>query len=498
LGASRARILSQLLTESGLLALAGGLLGVLLAVIGTQWLVSLAPGNIPRIEQVRLSPTVLAFAVGVSMLTGILFGLVPALVAPETDLPRYLKEGGRSNAAVTRRGLRGALVVADVALAMVLLAGAGLMLKSMDRLMDVPSGLLPEKVLTMRLSLFGPEFSGDEGDARVLSIFRQTIEKISALPNVAAAGVVSQLPLSGDFDMYGVRFKDKPISNPADSPSAFRYGVTPGYIEAMGIPIRRGRSITDQDRVGTQPIILINELFAEKIWPDEDPVGKFVHLGGPEMPWREVAGVVGNVRHQGLDEPERMQLYVPEAQWPFPDSDMILAIRTNSHPETLANVARETIWSVSPNVRITETAPMTRVIGASMAQRRFPQMMLGLFAAAALLVAALGLYGVMAYAVTQRTTEIGVRMALGAQRGDVLRLMLRQGMSLAGIGVALGLAGSLALGGFIAGLLFEVKASDPATLIAVALILGGVALLACWIPAWRAARLDPLVALRCE
>ena len=184
---------------------------------------------------------------------------------------------------------------------------------------------------------------------------------------------MSQLPLSGDFDMYGVRFKDKPIANPADAPSAFRYGVTPGYIEAMGIPIRRGRSITDQDRAGTQPIILINELFAEETWPGEDPVGKSVHLGGPQMPWRVVAGVVGNVRHQGLDAQERKQLYVPEAQWPYPDSDMILAIRTTGGPERLAMAARETIWSVNRSIRITGVAPMADVIDASMAQRRFPR-----------------------------------------------------------------------------------------------------------------------------
>jgi putative ABC transport system permease protein len=394
--------------------------------------------------------------------------------------------------------LRGALVVADIALAMILLAGAGLMLKSMARLLDVPSGMSVENVLTMRLSLFGPEFSGEKGDARVLATFQQTIEKISSLPGVTAAGVVSQLPLSGDFDMYGVRFKDKPIANPADAPSAFRYGVTPGYIEAMGIPIRRGRSITDQDRAGTQPIILINELFAEETWPGEDPVGKSVHLGGPQMPWRMVAGVVGNVRHQGLDAPEPKQLYVPEAQWPYPDSDMILVIRTTSGPERLAMAARETIWSVNRSIRITGVAPMADVIDASMAQRRFPQRLLGIFAAAGLLVAALGLYGVMAYTVTLRTTEIGVRMALGAQPGDMLRLVLREGMSLVGVGVVLGGGGALALGRFIAGFLFEVQPSDPAMLATVAVVLAGVALLACWIPARRAARLDPLVALRCE
>jgi putative ABC transport system permease protein len=381
---------------------------------------------------------------------------------------------------------------------MLLLTGAGLMLKSMARLLQVPSGMSTENVLTMRLSLFGPEFAGKEGDARVLATFQQTMEKISSIQGVKAAGLVSQLPLSGDFDMYGVRIKDKPIDNPADSPSAFRYGVTPGYIEALGIPLIRGRSITPQDDLRAQPVILVNELFAEKIWPGEDPTGKFIQIGGPEMPWRMVVGVVGNVRHEGLDEPEKMQLYSPEAQWSDPDSDMILAIRSGGEPGALTSSAREAIWSVKRNIRITEVAPMDQVIAASLAQRRFPMMLLGLFAAAALALAAVGLYGVIAYAVTQRTMEIGVRMALGAQPGQVLRMVLRQGMSLAGLGVALGLGGSIALGRFVAGFLFEVRPSDPTMLATVALMLAAVALLACWIPARRAARLDPLAALRCE
>ncbi len=497
LGAGRSRILRQILTESMLLALFGGALGVLLAMFGTRWLISLAPGTIPRIEQVELSPVVLAFALVVSFLTSILFGLMPALTAGRTDLQRVLKQGGRG-IGVSNRWLRNGLVVTDVALAMVLLAGAGLMLKSMARLLEVPSGMSPENVLTMKLSLFGPEFSGPDGNTRTLATFRQALERVTSLPGVKAAGAVSQLPLGGDFDMYGVLIKDKPIANPEDAPGAFRYGVTPGYIEALGIPVRRGRTITTQDDEKTEPVVLINELFAARIWPGEDPLGKMVRIGGPKRPWRTIVGVVGNVRHEGLDEPQRLQLYVPEAQWFDPDSDMVLAIRTNGDPAAIATAGREAIWSVNRNVRITEVAPMDQVIGASLAQRRFPLMMLGLFAVAALLLAALGLYGVMSYAVSQRIPEIGVRMALGAQPGEVLRLVLRQGMFLVSIGVAAGLAGALALRSLITGLLFQVKASDPATLVSVALLLIGVALLACYIPARRATKVDPLVALRYE
>jgi putative ABC transport system permease protein len=498
LGASRARILKQILTESILLATFGGALGVLLALFGTQWLVSLAPRDIPRIEQVGLDPVVLAFALGLSLLTSILFGLIPALAAAKTDLQRDLKLGGRGSSGLTNRWLHQALVVADVALAMVLLAGAGLMFRSMARLLDVPSGVSPENVLTMKLSLFGSEYSGSDANARVLATFHQALERISSLPGVKSAGVVSQLPLSGEFDMYGVQIKDKPVANPEDAPGAFRYGVTPGYIEALGIPVRRGRTITAQDHEKAQPVVLINELFANRIWPGEDPLGKMIQIGGPERPWRTVVGVVGDVRHEGLDGPPKLQLYVPEAQWFDPDSDMTLVIRTNGNPTAITAAAREAVWSVSRNVRITEVASMDRVIGASVAQRRFPMMMLALFAVAALLLSALGLYGVMAYAVTQRTPELGVRIALGARPREVLWLVLRQGLYSVSIGLAVGLFGALALRGLIKGLLFQVQASDPATLVSVAVVLVVVALLACWIPARRATKVDPLVALRYE
>jgi putative ABC transport system permease protein len=498
LGASRWRILSQLLAESLLLALAGGGLGVLLTIFGMGWLVSLAPVTIPRIEQVTVSAPVLIFALGLSFLTSILFGILPAFLASGTDLQRDLKQGGRSIAGVSNRAFRNTLVVVDVALAMLLLAGAGLMLKSMTRVLDVPSGLSADKVLTMKLSLFGPEFSGPEANPRILATFQQSIERVSSLPGVKAAGVVSQLPFGGDFDMYGVQIKDKPVSNPEDAPGAFRYGVTPGYIEALGIPISRGRTITARDDERAEPVVLINELFASRVWPGEDAIGKQVQLGGPKRPWRTVVGIVGNVRHEGLDTPQKLQVYIPEAQWFDPDSEMVLAIRTTGDPAAIASSVRHAVWSVSRNVRFTEVATMDQVIGTSLSFRRFPMMMLGLFALAALLLAALGLYGVLAYTVAQRTTEIGIRMALGASPREVLRMILRQGIVLVGFGVAAGIAGALALRSLLAGFLFEVKATDPATLVSAALVLILVALLACLIPARRATKVDPLVALRYE
>ena len=498
LGASRLRILNQLLTESMLLALAGGGLGVVLTMFAMQWLVSLAPVTIPRIEQVRMSPAVLGFALGLSFLTSILFGILPALAGSKTDLNKDLKQGGRGNGGISNRALRNALVVADVALAMILLAGAGLMLKSMARLLAVPSGVSAENVLTMKLSLFGPEFAGEDANSRIVATFKQSLDQVSALPGVKAAGFVSQLPLGGDFDMYGVKIKDKPVANPEDAPGAFRYGVTPGYLEALGIPVSRGRTISAHDDENSQPVVVVNELLASRIWPGEDPIGKQIQLGGPERPWRTVVGVVGNVRHEGLDAPQRLQVYVPEAQWFNPDGAMVLTIRTAGQPAAIASSVRQAIWSVNRNVRITEIATMDQVIGTSLSQRRFPLMMFGLFAGAALLLAALGLYGVLAYAVSQRTTEIGVRMALGAPPRSVLRMVLRQGMVLVGVGVAIGVVGALALKDLLTGLLFEVKATDPGALLSAALVLSIVALFACFIPARRATKVDPLVALRYE
>jgi putative ABC transport system permease protein len=298
--------------------------------------------------------------------------------------------------------------------------------------------------------------------------------------------------------MFGVQVKDKPLANPESAPGAFRYGVTPGYLEALGIPISRGRTITTADDERGQPVVLVNELFASRIWPGEDAIGKQIQLGGPKRPWRTVVGIVGNVRHEGLDAPQKLQVYIPEAQWFNPDTDMVLTIRTVGEPGAITSAVRQAIWSVNRNVRLTDAATMEQVIGTSVSQRRFPMMMLGLFAAVALLLAALGLYGVLAYTVAQRTTEIGVRMALGARPREVLQLVLRQGMYLIGIGIAAGVSGALALRGLLTGFLFEVKASDPATLVSTAVVLSVVALLACLVPARRATKVDPLVALRYE
>lgn len=496
LGAGRGRIARQLLAESVLLALAGGVLGVSLAVAGTRLLVAWAPGNIPRLDQVRVDYIALAFAGAAALVTGILFGLVPALSAGRVDLHGTLKES-RSSASAPRQRLRNLLVVADVALALMLLAGAGLMMKSLARLLDVNPGFKSDNVLTMDLTLFGQQFTGEDSLARERITYDQILQKIRALPGVQVAGGVSQLPLGRNSDSYGVRFKDKPIPNPAAAPGALRIGVTPGYLEAMQIPLQRGRLLTEQDRESAPLVLLINDYFANVIWPGENPIGKLVQMGGRDTPWREVVGVVGRIRHRGLDEADRMQMYLPEAQWMFMD-DLTLTIRAQGDPAALASSVRAAVWSVTPHVRISRVLTMNEVIGDSVGQRRFTMALLGLFAGMAVLLAAVGIYGVMAQGVTQRTSEIGIRMALGARPVDALGLVLRQGMLLVASGIAIGLAGALALSRTIENLLYQVKPSDPVTLASVGLGLGMVALLACWIPARRAANVDPLVALRHE
>jgi len=498
LGAGRARIVRQLLTESLLLALAGGALGVLLAWSGMRALLMLAPTNIPRLNQVSLDPVVLSFAAGAALLTGILFGLVPALSASRLDLQEAMKEGGRGSSGGRTTGLREGLVLADVAIALVLLAGAGLTLRSLVRLLDVDPGFAPQHVLKMDLTVFGPQFYGNDSDQKVQAAYAQILERVRALPGVQSAGAVSMLPLGGDGDMYGLRFKDKPVANPADSPSGDRYCVTPGFIEAMGIRVLRGRSLTEQDHAQAERVVLINETVAQKVWPGEDPLGKFIQMGGPEGPWRKVVGVTGRVRHGGLDEPDRMQFFAPEVQWLFTDTGLTLVARTTADPAALAPTMRQAVWSVNRNVRIDKVMTMENVIGESVASRRFAMGLLSLFAGVAALLAAIGLYGLMAYTVSQRLGEIGIRMALGASPGQMLRWVMQRGMRLAVAGVVLGVFAALALSRAIGQLLFQTKPTDPPTLAATAALLFLVAAVACWIPARRAAHVDPLVALRHE
>jgi putative ABC transport system permease protein len=492
LGARRMRMIRQFLTESLLLALLGGALGIVLAWVGVATLQKLQIGNLPRLENIQIDAWTYAFTVGVSVVTGIVFGLLPAFRSSKPDLNEALKEGGKSTAGKERHRLRSLLVVADVALALLLLAGAGLMMKSFARLLEVNPGFDPSKTLTLGVSLWGPKAQ----DAPTVAFFQQVVERVRALPGVESAGVVSQLPLGGNLDMYGVHVEDKSLPNPEDDPSADRYSISPGYLRAMRIPLLRGREFNEQDIVSSPKVALVNESMARQFWPGEDPVGKRLRMGDTKGPWRTVVGVVGDVLHRGLDAPHTIQIYLPNTQ--FTDSDVLLVVRTSKEPALLAGAVRQEIAAIDPKAPVSGVATMEEIVAASVANQRFAALLFGVFAGIALLLAAFGIYGVISYGVAQRAHEIGIRMALGAKRGEVLQLVVGEAMRPALLGAVLGLGAALVLTRLLAGLLFSVKPSDPVTLALVFLVLLVVALLACYLPARRASRVDPVIALRYE
>ncbi|HZS04996.1 MAG TPA: ABC transporter permease [Blastocatellia bacterium] len=493
LGASRGRIMRQLLTESVTLSMLGAGLGLLLSAWGTELLTALSPATMFKLQEVRMDGRVLGFTLAISILTGLLFGLAPALHAARPEVQLALSEGGRGSSGKGQRRLRGLLVVTEVALALVLLIGAGLLVRSFTRLLDVTPGFESGNLLTMMVPANGPRYEKDE---QVRAFYQEAIKRIERLPGVEAAGIVSNLPLGGNMDKSGLHIEEKPLANPADAPSAERYSISPDYLRAMRIPVLRGRGFTDQDGANAPLVALINQTLARQVWPNEDPIGKRIRLGSIENPLRTIVGVVGDVNHYGLDTPPDLQAYVPHAQWT--DSYMLFAVRTANDPTAIADAARREVWSVDKDIPVYQVATMERLVASSVAQRRFTLVLLGVFAGVALLVAAIGIYSVMSYSVTNRTNEIGIRMALGAGAGDVFRLVVGQGMKLAAAGVATGLIAAFALTRLMTGLLFGVSASDPLTFAGVGLLLALVAFVACWIPARRATKVDPMTALRCE
>jgi putative ABC transport system permease protein len=496
LGAGRLRLIRQLLTESLLLSLTGGALGLLLAVWGNSLLISLIPADVPRIHEINVDGRILAFTLFVSCLTGLVFGLAPALQSSKLDLNESLKEGLRGTTAGLRQNrLRSLLVVSEVAMALVVLISAALLIKSFVRLLEVKPGFNPANVLTMDIQLPNLPPSRYAGDDEQTAFFQQLMDRLKTLPGVESAGAVVSLPLSGAFEGTDVILAGQESLPDAERPNADYTTVTPDYFRALQIPLVKGRQFTVRDNKSAPGVIIINEVMAQRLWPNEDPLGKHFTVGFEKDP-REIVGVVGNIRQTTLDAELRPAMYLPHLQ--SPNAGLTVLVRTSGEPLAIAAAVREQVRALDKDVPVTHIQTMDQVFGASVAQQRFSMLVVGLFAGLALVLASVGIYGVMAYSVAQRAHEIGVRMALGARTAQVLKLILKDGMTLALLGVGVGLAGAFALTRLIATLLFGVTPTDATTLIVVSLALLGVALVACYIPARRATKVDPLVALRYE
>ncbi len=498
LGASRWRIVRQLLTESLILGLAGGALGLLIGAWGKDFLISFAPANLPQINAVGIDIRVLAFTFTASILTGIIFGLMPALKASHPDMNESLKDGSRSSTAGPgRHRLRGLLVVSEVALAFMLLIGAGLLIKSFFTLRQVNPGFDPENVLMARISTSRTKFPEDQ---QRIEFFQQVLDRIRALPGVKSADLVTPAPFSGNNVYTGFTIEGRP-SLPGQEPEAGLRGVTPGYFKTMRIPLLKGREFTDADRKGGIGAVILNETLARRYWPDENPIGQRISNVGVNVDdnepaiW-EIVGIVGDVRHSGLSRDLLPEMYVPHRQQTWGWGNFV--VRASGDPMSLASAIRGEVAAVDPDQPVYRISPIEELIANSIAQQRFNTLLLVIFAAVGLVLALVGIYGVISYSVTERTHEIGIRMALGAGEGAILRNVLGKGMSFAGAGIVCGIAGALALMRVLSVLLYGVSATDPVTFIAVSLLLIVVALVACYVPARRATKVDPMVALRYE
>src|SRR5262245_12371013 len=511
LGAGRSRIVRQLLTESVTLALIGGLLGALIAWQGVKALLTLSPDVLPATAAVGIDATVMAFTALVSLLTGVGFGLAPALGAAKLDLSGALKESGRGGG-IRRYGLRGGLVVLEVALSLVLVVGAGLLIRSFLQVRAVDPGFEAENVLPMSIALPQTKYPEQQ---QVAIFYKEVLQRAKTTPGVQAAGLIAGLPLSGSSSTWGFTTEAKPQPTLEEVLEGANRVISPGYFDTLKIPLRRGRDITETDNESAPGVVVINETLARRNWPNEDPIGKRIKLGSPEPQrtwdglWLTVIGVVGDVRADSLENEARPEMYLSYLQNPWRGMPsrphmtlvgrrMTLTVRGAAASASLTTAIRQAVAAVDKDQPVTAVATLESLLASSLAQRRFNLLLLSLCATVALALAAIGLYGVMSYGVNQRTQEIGLRMALGAEARDVQRLVIGQGMKLALAGVLIGLGGASALTRLLRTLLFGMSPADPLTFGLVALLLIGVALAACWIPARRATKVDPLTALRHE
>jgi putative ABC transport system permease protein len=492
LGASSGRLVRQLMTETMVISLVGGALGSLMAYWGLYALLKL-PQTFVRAEDVTLDARVLLFTLAVSMVTGWLFGLVPAVQLARPRLQSFLKEGARGSGGGARwNRVRGSFVVAQVAMALLLLAGAGLLIRSFDKLLRVNLGFNPEQLLTLEYRLPHNKYPAPEAQWQ---FHHQLIEQIQGVPGVKSVSLARGVPFSGNGESVTVVLPDREPPPKGTEPQVMFNTVTPNYFEAMSIPFSKGRPFSDQDQLKTTPVFIINQTMARKFWPNQDPIGKQITLPEDRRAGT-VIGVVGDAKHYWIDEDTKPQMYEPYSQ--DPGFFATVVVRTSVDPLSLSEPVRQAVWKVDPDQPMWKIRTVEFLVERSVADRKFLMALMGIFAALALVLTAIGLYGVINYLVNQRTQEIGIRMALGAQVGDILRMVLKQGMTLVLIGVALGLATAWPLTRLIAGLLYQVSATDPFTYTAIALVLITVGSAACYLPARRAAKVDPLVALRYE
>ena len=503
LGASRARTIRQLLTESLLMAFAGGLSGILIAAWSGSLLLKVLPGNLRAVpfrsinstDGIAIDYKVLAFTWGITCLTGIIFGLAPALIFSKRNVNEFLQEGSRGTTGGGAR-LRQGLVILEVALALVVLTGAGLMIQSMARLLNVAPGLDPHNVITLNMSL--PQENTYYGPPGHPQFAHDLQEHVGSIPGVVSVSAVSHLPIGGGNAGRGFVIEGKPDPGPENQPGAGYSVICPNYFRTMGIRLIGGREFTERDSQNAPGVIVINEAMAKRYWPNEDPLGKRIKIGGfnSDNPWMTIVGIAQDVKQGGLDRQSRREFFRPysQAAWPV----MTVVVRTASNPGAFINPIKQALARIEPDRAASGIRTMDEVIYDSLGSRRFPMMLLVAFSLVALTLAAVGISGVVGFSVSQRTREIGIRMALGARSGNVIRLVLNRSMAAALIGVAVGLAASFGLTRFLTGLLFEVKPMDPIVMGSAALILAGVAFIACYLPARRATKVDPMIALRCE